>query len=71
MRHRIGCAAQTGLGNPSPVRLKNNWTEDTELNALVEEMLKEGIDLWFQKNDGCDFNIDIDESPKNAHIEVA
>ena len=67
MRHRMGCAAQTGLGNPSQPLLKNKWADNEEINNVAKAMMSEAIDLWFKEYEGCDFNIDVGEK----HIEVA
>jgi hypothetical protein len=48
MRHRIIGAMQTGLGNPSPELMDNTGKVD-------KEMLKDAIDCFFSKWEGCDF----------------
>jgi len=57
MRHRIGIASQTGLGNPSEELLKNQWSGDVTYNKIIKTMLKEGVGLYFKDIGGCDFTI--------------
>ena len=65
MRHRIGIAAMTGLGNPNQELLKNkgNLTKD------IKKMLDEAIKLYFSKWGGVDF--DIQDDYINFGIEPA
>lgn len=39
MRHRIGIASLTGLGNPSPALLNNELTTDTSFNEKIKTLL--------------------------------
>ncbi len=62
MYHRIiDSSIHIGLGNPNKCILKNQWSENLNINNLVKDMLKEAIDLWFKDLQGCDFNIYQDE----------
>lgn len=56
MRHRIG-GQHTGLGNPVPEILRNEWSKDDKLNRIVKAMLKEALELYFKKWGGLDFKI--------------
>ena len=55
MRHRMGIASLTGLGNSSKELLPNNWTEK-DRNKL-NPMLKEAVELFFKKWGYCDLFI--------------
>jgi len=57
MRHRIGSAGLTGLGNSSPASLNNNKS----LNSIIKKMLNDAIKLYFKKWNGCDYQINQDE----------
>lgn len=57
MRHRMGCANSTGLGNASPALLNNNGV----LDSIIKKILKEAIELYFKKWEGCDYQIDQDK----------
>ena len=61
MRHRM-TNVNTGLGNSEPCLLNNKWTDNEKLNQLVKELLDEGIEIWFENLQGCDFSIYQDES---------
>jgi hypothetical protein len=51
----------TGLGNPSPPIMNNEWSENENVNSFLKNMGDEAIDLYFKDWDGFDFQID-DES---------
>ena len=53
MRHRMGCASQTGLGNPSPAMLGNGGN----LTKPIKAMFKEALQLYFNKEEGFDYDI--------------
>ncbi len=57
MRHRMGGANLTCLGNPSPELLNNSGV----LNSVVKRMLEEAIKLYFEKWNGCDYQISQEE----------
>lgn len=48
MRHRMGIAGMTGLGNPTPAMLNNEGKPD-------KKMLKEAVGLFFSKWGYCDY----------------
>lgn len=56
MRHRI-TAVHTGLGNPSPELMDNQWSEDERFNQLLQSVLSQAIDLYFTEKGGVDFKI--------------
>jgi hypothetical protein len=51
----------TGLGNPSPPIMNNEWSENENINNFLKNMGEEAIDLYFKDLEGFDFQID-DES---------
>lgn len=64
MRHRMGMAASTGLGNPDPALLPNNWPTNKRYNSLVRRCLDDAIKQYFTKDHGwlgvsawCDFGV--------------
>ena len=59
MRHRMGIASLTGLGNPDPAVLRNEWTGDKTKDDVLKEMLEEAIDTFkfFKDFGGADFEI--------------
>jgi hypothetical protein len=63
----------TGIGNPDPCILTNEWTSDEGLNSLIKEMLDEAIQLYFKEYGGCDFQIEVkkDEIRVKFGIEPA
>lgn len=54
MRHRIGMAECTHLGNPEPCELNNQWSGNEKLDSLCKEMFDEAISLWFKDRRGLD-----------------
>jgi len=65
MRHRIGGASHTGLGNPNNERLNNCGN----LTKPIKSMMREAIKLYFPKYEYCDF--DIEEGRIEFGIEPA
>jgi len=59
MRHRMGIAGMTGLGNPLPVILQNNTTKKIE--GKLKKFVDEAINLYFKRWDGCDYSINDEE----------
>ena len=57
MRHRIGIAGMTGLGNSEPARLSNQWTGIEEIDQALKPMMAEAVELFFKDWEGCDFSI--------------
>lgn len=57
-------ATGTGLGNPNPCRLNNEWSNNEDFNNLIKEMLSDAIDNWFKKYEGCDFSIQFIDDTK-------
>jgi hypothetical protein len=53
----MGCASQTGLGNPSPEMLGNNGN----LTKTIKAMFSEAIELYFKETEGLDYDIEKDE----------
>ena len=55
----MGIASSTGLGNPSPVLLKNQLTNDISFNKKIKKMLSNAIKQFplMKKYNGCDFEI--------------
>ena len=52
MRHRIGMAGCTGLGNPNPCILDNKGTLNTIQTEVADEFIKIYNEGW-----GCDYGI--------------
>jgi len=61
MRHRLIGNMYTGLGNPSPPIMDNNWSNNESLNMFLKNMGDEAINLYFKELGGFDFQIN-DES---------
>lgn len=57
MRHRLGIAASTGLGNSDPEKLDCSWSYDEHLNEVATDMMKEAVDIFFKEYGWCDFSI--------------
>ncbi len=61
MRHRIGCAALTGLGNPSPEIIPNKNVRDEELKILLKFAAKDAYAKFFKHFGYCDVGIDCND----------
>lgn len=48
MRHRIGIAASTGLGNPSPELINGRGTGDIMRDELIRQCSKDAYETFFK-----------------------